>query len=187
MKVEKTVLPEVVLLTRDIWRDMRGEFSESWQRDRYHDAGLPKDWAQDNVSHSTRHVLRGLHFQWPRPQGKLVSVLSGSVLDVAVDVRRDSPTFGQSVTVELSAERGSQLYVPEGFAHGFSVLSREAVVHYKCTDFYVPVSERTLLWNDPRLGICWPSGVPVLSSKDEAGLPLGDFAANELPAIPKLP
>lgn len=186
LRIEALELPDVLHLTRDIWRDARGAFSESWQRDRYVDVGLPTEWAQDNVSHSTRHVLRGLHFQWPQPQGKLVSILSGTILDVAVDIRHDSPSFGLAATLELDAETGSQLYVPAGFAHGFLVLSHEAIVHYKCTALYAPGCESTLLWNDPVVGVPWPDIVPLLSPKDADGRALASFSMDELPSLEKL-
>jgi dTDP-4-dehydrorhamnose 3,5-epimerase len=181
MKVERLALPEVVLVTPVVRGDARGAFHEAWRRDRYHEAGLPDRWVQDNVSRSRGGVLRGLHVQHPRPQGKLVSVLVGEILDVAVDVRRGSPTFGQWVSAVLTAAGAEQLYIPEGFAHGFAVTSDEAVVHYKCTDYYAPGGELTVLWNDPAIGITWPIDRPILSEKDAAARPLDRIAADELP------
>jgi dTDP-4-dehydrorhamnose 3,5-epimerase len=143
MKVERLALPDVVLITPTLRRDARGSFHEHWQQARYREAGLPERWVQDNVSRSRAGVLRGLHYQHPHAQGKLVSVLVGEILDVAVDIRRGSPTFGRSVAVALDAGDARQLYVPEGFAHGFLVTSDEAVVHYKCTEYYVPSAEGT--------------------------------------------
>ncbi len=181
MKVLPTALPGVLLIEPTVWADSRGTFRETWQLERYATSGLPTHWAQDNVSVSTRHVLRGLHFQSIKPQGKLVTVLAGAILDVAVDVRHGSAHFGQSAVAELSERNARQLYVPPGFAHGFMVLSAEAVVHYKCTQLYHPASERTLIWNDPALSIAWPDAVPILSEKDAAGTRLADFRADELP------
>jgi dTDP-4-dehydrorhamnose 3,5-epimerase len=181
MNVDSTELPEVLCITPVVRADARGVFHESWHLDRYADAGLPTRWVQDNVSRSARGVLRGLHFQHPMPQGKLVSTLRGSILDVAVDIRVGSPRFGCSVAVILSADNARQLWIPAGFAHAFVVLSDEAIVSYKCTDFYRPDCERTLLWSDPQLGIEWPVPTPILSAKDAAGRRLADFAAGELP------
>lgn len=161
--------------------DARGSFHESWQLQRYAEAGLPDRWVQDNVSRSRLGVLRGLHFQHPRPQGKLVTALVGEILDVAVDIRRGSPTFGKSVAVPLSAAEPRQLYIPAGFAHGFIVTSDEAVVQYKCTDYYVPKCERTIAWNDQMIGVRWPLASPLLSERDAAGRPLDQFGADELP------
>lgn len=183
MNVEPSTLPGVMVFEMRIWRDTRGSFRETWQRERYESAGLPSTWVQDNVSVSARHVLRGLHYQTVRPQGKLVTVLSGSVVDVAVDVRAGSATFGRACSVELSRENGRQIYVPPGFAHGFLVTSDEAVVHYKCTELYHPASERTLLWNDPVLGIEWPAVSPVLSEKDAAGQLLAQLGPDALPSV----
>ena len=182
MKVERTSLSGVSIITPEVHTDDRGSFRESWQRSRYGDAGLPTEWWQDNVSISRRGVLRGLHFQHPNPQGKLVTVLRGEILDVAVDVRAGSPDFGRFVTATLSGENGRQLWVPEGFAHGFQVLSEEAIVHYKVTRPYDPAADRTIAWNDPAIGIEWRGAKPILSRKDAAGRRLGEFAPDELPA-----
>jgi dTDP-4-dehydrorhamnose 3,5-epimerase len=184
MIVESSSIPEVLLVTPTLRRDARGAFHESWQRERYRDAGLPADWLQDNVSRSRRGVLRGLHFQQPRAQGKLVSVMDGEILDVAVDIRRGSPTFGRWVSETLTAANARQLYVPPGFAHGFVVTSEEAIVHYKCTDLYVPDCERTIAWNDPSLGIAWPVATPILSERDAHGKRLADLRDDELPPFP---
>ena len=173
MHVRSTDLPEVMLLEPRAFADPRGFFLEAWQRDRFAGAGIAVEFVQDNLSRSRRGVLRGLHFQRLHPQGKLVQVVRGAVFDVAVDVRRRSPTFGRWTGLVLSDENHRQLYVPAGFAHGFYVLSDEADVLYKCTDNYYPEHERTLLWNDPEVGVRWPiSDGPVLSSKDAAGEPL---------------
>ena len=181
MRADVTALPGVLLLSPVVQGDARGSFHEMWQLSRYHDAGMPDRWVQDNVSRSTRGVLRGLHFQHPRAQGKLVSVLMGEIVDVAVDIRVGSPTFGQSVAEVLSATNAQQLYVPPGFAHGFAVLSDAAVVHYKCTEFYAPESERTVVWNDSSLRIDWGVTDPILSHKDAAAPRRLDFGRDELP------
>ena len=182
MKVERTGLAGVLVLTPIARVDPRGTFHENWHMERYAEAGLPDRWLQDNVSSSRRGVLRGLHFQNPRGQGKLVSVLRGEIFDVAVDVRRDSPTFGQSVAETLSADNHRQLYVPVGFAHGFLVLSDDAIVHYKCTEYYRPEHEQALAWNDPALGIAWPLEAPLQSAKDASAPRLADLPLDMLPA-----
>ncbi len=181
MKVETTGLPGVLLISPTLRTDSRGSFHEAWHATRYQDAGLPVSWAQDNVSRSGRGVLRGLHFQHPRAQGKLVSVLAGEILDVAVDIRVGSPTFGQSVAEVLDATTARQLYVPAGFAHGFAVVSDEAVVHYKCTERHAPEFEHIIAWNDRSLGIDWRVDRPILSTKDSDARSLSDFSTDELP------
>jgi dTDP-4-dehydrorhamnose 3,5-epimerase len=181
MKVIETELPGVLILEPRVFRDDRGYFVETWNASRYAEAGLPERFVQDNLSYSTRGVLRGLHYQHPRAQGKLVSVLQGAVYDVAVDIRRGAPTFGRWVGVELSAENGRQLYVPEGFAHGFAVLGDEALFVYKCTAPYDPAGEGSILWDDPDLGIAWPLATPRLSGKDAAAPRLRDVAPGRLP------
>lgn len=181
MNVEATVLPGVTIVSPVVRGDARGSFHESWHLARYVEAGLPDRWVQDNVSHSRRGVLRGLHFQHPEAQGKLVSALSGEILDVVVDIRRHSPTFARSVSVLLSSETRRQLYVPPGFAHGFLVLSDEATVHYKCTEYYRPEHEQVLAWNDPALQLAWPIDEPIVSAKDGAGRRLAEFPERALP------
>src|SRR4051812_2258062 len=161
MKVERTELDGVVVISPDVFRDDRGEFYEAWRRERYAEAGLPAEFVQDNVSVSRRGVLRGLHFQHPRAQGKLISVLEGEVYDVAVDIRAGSPSFGRWAAVTLAAADRRQLWIPPGFAHGFCVTSDLATVGYKCTDVYVAGAERCLSWNDPALSIPWPVRAPV--------------------------
>ena len=183
MKVESTAVPGVLIVTPVVRSDARGSFVESWQQARYAEAGLPTRWVQDNVSHSARGVLRGLHFQHPFGQGKLLTVLNGEILDVAVDVRRGSPTFTRVVSVVLSGENRRQLFVPAGFAHGFLVLSDVAIVHYKCTEYYRPELERTVAWNDPALEIQWPIAEPILSPKDAAAPGLHEFSSDALPAF----
>jgi dTDP-4-dehydrorhamnose 3,5-epimerase len=181
VKVQDTALPGVLLLEPRIFQDARGSFLEAWQRDRYAAEGLPRDFVQDNVSRSSRGVVRGLHLQNPEAQGKLVSVLFGEVFDVAVDVRVGSPTFGRWLGVTLSAENGRQLFLPEGFAHGFMATSAEAVFHYKCTRPYSPEHELTVRWDDPDLGIEWPDEQAVLSERDAAAPCLRDIPSDRLP------
>jgi len=167
--VTPTALPEVLLVKPDVHADQRGFFVEVWQAERYGAAGIPGPFVQDNHSRSSRHALRGLHYQVGRPQGKLVRVAAGSVFDVAVDLRRSSPSFGRWVGTILDEENQHQLWIPPGFAHGFYVLSDRADVIYKCTEPYVPSGDRAVRWNDPHLAIDWPlaeGGAPVLSTKD---------------------
>jgi dTDP-4-dehydrorhamnose 3,5-epimerase len=169
VNIIETDLPDVLIIEPKVFGDDRGFFMETWNRERYAEAGIPTEFVQDNLSFSRKGVLRGLHFQDPNPQGKLVSVLQGEVFDVAVDVKRDSPTFGKWVGVNLSFENKRQLYVPEGFAHGFCVTSEFALFSYKCTDSYSPKKERILMWNDPDVGIDWP----LKSSKFQARIRKG--------------
>jgi dTDP-4-dehydrorhamnose 3,5-epimerase len=175
MKVAATAIPDVLLLEPAIYQDERGFFFESFNQKRFDDASRRNVFfVQDNHSGSARHVLRGLHYQIHRPQGKLVRVISGEVFDVAVDLRRSSETFGKFVSTVLSAANKKQLWIPEGFAHGFLVLSDAAEFLYKTTDYYVPEDERCLIWNDSGIGIDWPKGIePILSAKDRLGLRLG--------------
>ncbi|ULX54842.1 dTDP-4-dehydrorhamnose 3,5-epimerase [Cupriavidus taiwanensis] len=169
MNIVKTALPEVLILEPKVFGDDRGFFFESFNARQFEDVtGLKRDFVQDNHSRSAKNVLRGLHYQIQQPQGKLVRVVAGTVFDVAVDIRRSSPNFGKWVGVELSAANKRQLWVPEGFAHGFVVLSESAEFLYKTTDYYAPQFERSLRWDDPALAIHWPiDGAPVLSKKDE--------------------
>jgi len=174
MNLTRTKISEVLVLEPKVFGDERGFFFESYNAKIFEELGLKRRFVQDNHSRSVRNVLRGLHYQLEQPQGKLVRVVSGSILDVAVDIRRSSPTFGQWVGEDLSAENKRMLWIPEGFAHGFCVTSESADVLYKTTDFYAPSFERSLLWNDPALAINWPlTGEPLLSQKDRAGLLLG--------------
>jgi dTDP-4-dehydrorhamnose 3,5-epimerase len=173
MKVTPTTIPDVRLIESRVFSDDRGFFFESWNARAFEDAGIGAVFVQDNHSRSRRGVLRGLHYQIEHAQGKLVRCVAGEVYDVAVDLRRSSPTFGRSVGVALSADNARMLWVPPGFAHGFVVLSDAADFLYKTTDYWHPEHERTLLWNDPALGIDWPlSGAPVINTKDAAGTPL---------------
>ncbi len=176
MEIVTTEIPEVLILKPEVFGDDRGFFMESFNRRRWHEAtGLDYDFVQDNHSRSGRGVLRGLHYQIKMPQGKLVRVVSGEVFDVAVDVRRSSPTFGKWVGALLSAENKMQFWIPPGFAHGFLVLSAEADFLYKATAYYAPEHERTIIWNDPQLDISWPADItPELSEKDSAAPLLHD-------------
>ncbi len=185
MKVKELSLPGLLLVEPKRFGDHRGYFVESWNKVRYEKVGISSAFVQDNLSFSKKGVLRGLHFQQKQPQGKLVTVLQGEVFDVAVDIRLGSPAFGQWEAVSLSGENGHQLYVPEGMAHGFCIVSDEALFAYKCTDFYHPESEHTLLWNDPDIGIAWPLASPALSEKDAKGLPLRALTPSMLPAYSK--
>ena len=169
MEFIPTRLPEVVLIKPRRFADARGFFVETWQARKFADAGIDAHFVQDNHSHSIRHTLRGMHYQIQQPQGKLVRVVSGAAYDVAIDIRRSSPRFGQWVGVELTAENQSMLWVPPGFAHGYLTLSERVDFLYKCTDYYAPQHERTILWNDPKVGIEWPLAAdvqPLLSPKD---------------------
>ncbi len=167
MDIEAGKLEGVRLIKPRVFQDERGFFTETYHEPRYHDAGLNRAFVQDNFSFSRKHVLRGLHYQSKYPQGKLVHVVQGAIWDVAVDLRRDSPTFGQWESETLTGENHHQLYIPEGFAHGFVVLSDTAAVMYKCTDVYRPDDDCGLLWSDPDLGIEWPVTAPHLSEKDQ--------------------
>ncbi|MDW7759436.1 MAG: dTDP-4-dehydrorhamnose 3,5-epimerase [Acidobacteriota bacterium] len=181
MKIVETDLPGVVLVELKSFADSRGYFMETWSRDRYAEFGLSEPFVQDNVSFSAKGVLRGLHFQHPRGQGKLVQVLSGEVYDVAVDIRPDSPSFGRWTGQTLSDQNRLQVYVPAGFAHGFCVLSDSALFVYKCTEFYDPKTEGGVLWNDPDLGIRWPVEHPLVSDKDSRFPRLKDIPFDSLP------
>jgi len=175
MEFKPTSLPGVLIIQPSLYQDGRGFFMETYRRSNFQAAGIPEDFVQDNHSGSQRGILRGLHYQIRQPQGKLVRVVRGAVYDVAVDLRRSSPAFGQWVGVTLSAENRLQLWIPPGFAHGFYVLSDWAETVYKATDYYAPAWERTLLWNDPQVGIAWPLAdgrPPLLSPKDAQGSPL---------------
>ena len=182
MKCEPTEIPDVLLVTPDVFRDPRGFFVETYNRARYADVGIDRDFVQDNYSHSCHGTLRGLHYQLPHAQAKLIGVVWGCIFDVAVDIRRHSPTFGKWVGRELSEKNRCQLYVPEGFAHGFAVLSEHADVIYKCTDFYHPEHDRGLLWSDPAIGIDWPLEGGILSEKDRKLPLLVDISEDLLPA-----
>jgi dTDP-4-dehydrorhamnose 3,5-epimerase len=171
MKIEGTSLPGVLLITPKIHSDSRGVFWETWNQKAFESAGLPATWVQDNFSVSKKNVVRGIHYQVVQPQGKLVRAAHGAVFDVAVDLRRNSPSFGEHVGVELNEENGRMLWIPEGFGHAFLVLSDIAGFAYKVTDFYNPTGERTIVWNDPDLDIAWPieAEKAIVSEKDAKG------------------
>lgn len=180
MKVIETRLPGVLIVEPKVFGDHRGFFLETYQIERYREAGIDLPFVQDNHSRSQRGVLRGLHFQKTRPQGKLVSVSRGAVYDVAVDIDPNSPTCGLFVGVELNDENHLQLWVPPGYAHGFCVLSEVADFQYKCTDFYFPEDEGGLLWNDPEVNIPWPIKEPQLSAKDRSNPSLRQILGQEV-------
>jgi dTDP-4-dehydrorhamnose 3,5-epimerase len=175
MRFLSTDIPEIILIEPEIFRDDRGFFMETYQAIEFTEAGIPTKFVQDNVSGSHQGILRGLHYQIQQPQAKLIRVTTGEIFDVAVDIRRNSPTFGKWTGIHLSSTNKRQIYIPAGFAHGFYVLSEWSEVFYKASDYYKPQWERTLIWNDDALGIQWPllgSDPPYLSVKDTQGLPL---------------
>lgn len=181
MKIKETSLPGVFLIETDVYKDSRGFFMETWNEKRYKELGLDVNFIQDNLSYSSRGVLRGLHYQHPNPQGKLVYVVQGEIFDVAVDIRVGSPNFGKWVGIILSSENKKQLYIPEGFAHGFCVLSETALFAYKCTDFYNPQTEGGIIWNDSDINIEWPIISPELSQKDKSYGLLREISKEKLP------
>lgn len=176
MKFEETALPGLLVITPKIFRDSRGHFLESYNQRMMSEAGLTDTWVQDNYSFSKKNVLRGIHYQVMQPQGKLIRVTQGTVLDVAVDLRRSSSAFGKHAAFELSDENGKMLWIPPGFGHGFLVLTDVAGFAYKVTDYYSPAGERTIVWNDPDLAIPWPiaAGEAIVSEKDAAGVRFKD-------------
>jgi dTDP-4-dehydrorhamnose 3,5-epimerase len=181
MNILKAEISEVLIIEPKLFGDSRGFFTELYQADRYGKHGIPAQFVQDNLSRSARGVLRGLHIQNPKPQGKLVTVLRGAVIDVAVDVRIGSPTFGRHVKVELNEENRRQFWIPRGFAHGFLVLSERADFFYKCDEYYSPADELVVTWADPALGIDWGNSNPELSQRHRAGRSLADL----IPYLPK--
>jgi len=181
MNITKTKLPGVLILEPKVFPDDRGYFLETWNSTRYEQAGIPGPFVQDNISFSKKGILRGLHFQYPQSQGKLIQVLSGEVMDIVVDIRVGSSTFGQWIGEALSESNHKQIYVPPGFAHGYCVTSETALFSYKCTDFYNPATEHGIIWNDPDIGIEWPIEHPALSPKDKAYPRLKDFEPENLP------
>ncbi len=176
-------IPDVILVEPDVFGDARGFFTETFHAGKYAAGGIDRSFVQDNLSFSQRGILRGLHFQLRRPQAKLVYVVSGEVFDVAVDLRRGSPTFGTWCGRVLSAENHRQMFIPEGFAHGFCVLSETATFLYKCGALYAPDDDRGVLWNDPDVGIRWPLEHPLLSAKDQRLPRLRDLAPDQLPGL----
>jgi dTDP-4-dehydrorhamnose 3,5-epimerase len=183
MDVIEMDLPGVLLIRPREFRDDRGSFLEVWHKERYKLAGISGEFVQDNVAVSRGGVIRGLHYQHPNPQGKLVMVLSGAVLDVAVDIRRESPTFGQWVSASLSAENSQQLWIPAGFAHGYAVLSETVIFAYKCTRLYDPSGDAAIRFDDPDIGIRWGISNPMLSSKDLAAPSLREVPPERLPGL----
>ncbi|NDY96743.1 dTDP-4-dehydrorhamnose 3,5-epimerase [Wenzhouxiangella limi] len=181
MKVEATDLPGVLLISPKVFADERGWFLETWRAERYSEHGIGPSFVQANASRSARGVLRGLHYQWPEPQGKLVWVSEGRVLDVAVDIRPHSPHFRRWTAMELDAESHQQLWIPEGFAHGFQVLSEQATFHYLCTRAYRGDCDASIAWNDPDIAVDWPLQPVELSAKDAAAPRLADLAPEHLP------
>lgn len=184
MKVTPLRIPEVLLIEPQLFQDDRGWFFEEYRDEAFREQGLPSSFRQENRSRSKRGVVRGLHFQLTRPQGKLVTCTHGELFDVAVDVRRGSPTFGQWAGVELRGDAPRLLWIPEGFAHGFCALSEYADLAYKCTEVYVREDERGIPWNDPALAIPWPVRVPIVSARDQGFTPLSASGA-DLPEYPR--
>ena len=183
MKIAETAIAGAFLIDLDFYGDDRGFFYETYQRRRYAGSGLEADFVQDNLSHSRRNVLRGLHYQVNKPMGHLITVIRGCVFDVGVDLRPNSPSFGQHVAVTLSADRHQQLYLPPGIAHGFYSLDEENEIFYKCTEFYDKDDEGGLLWNDKALGIDWPVENPLVNARDAAYPELRDIATSRLPKV----
>lgn len=183
MTVTPASIPAVRLIETTRYPDERGYFREVWRASRYRKAGIEGPFVQDNVSRSRPNVVRGLHFQHPHGQGKLIDVWGGRIYDVAVDIRRGSPTFGSYIEIVLDAKQGRQLYIPPGFAHGFAVVGDEdALISYKCTAEYAPDSEHTIRWDDPKLDIAWPIQKPTLSESDSQAPPLSTYAPDDLPS-----
>jgi len=181
MKIISTILPEVLIIEPAVFNDTRGQFFESFHKLKYKDAGIPVEFIQDNVSVSMKNVLRGLHFQYPYGQDKLVSVLQGEVLDIILDIRIGSPTFGQWVSIILNNDNKRQVFVPQGFAHGFIANCDNTIFSYKCSDYYNSQTEHSILWNDPMLDIAWTSKEPLLSSKDSCAQKLNEYQLDQLP------
>jgi dTDP-4-dehydrorhamnose 3,5-epimerase len=183
MKVIETSLPGVLVVEPQVFKDSRGYFYESYNEAKYVKAGIRAKFVQTNVSQSARGVLRGLHYQWPNPQGKLVSVLEGEVYDVAVDIRRNSPTFGQWTSVMLTANNHRHMWIPEGFAHGFCVLSERTTFAYQCTTPYDSAADAAICWNDAQIGVDWPISQPLISDKDAKAPLLVQVPEDRLPTF----
>ncbi|HEY6900068.1 MAG TPA: dTDP-4-dehydrorhamnose 3,5-epimerase, partial [Puia sp.] len=175
--VEKTEIRDLLIITPEVFKDDRGFFTETYRKDKFNEFGLNLEFVQDNHSKSARNVVRGLHFQWEPPMGKLMRVTQGTAFLVAVDIRIGSPTFGKWIGVEASSDNRKQVYAPAGFARGFCVLSESAEIQYKCTGIYSNKAESGVLWNDPAIGIDWPVKEPILSKKDEVAQTLAEWAA----------
>jgi len=187
MKFIKTDIDDVIIIEPTIFGDRRGFFTETYRKSWFEQAGVPSEFVQDNLSRSKKGTLRGLHYQFRNSQAKLVMVTRGEVLDVAVDIRKGSPTFGKHVSAVLNEDNKRMIFIPEGFAHGFAVLSEEADFQYKCSSYYDPESERTVRWNDPVLKIDWTIREPLLSDKDKAAPLLKEMKDSELPVYKNLP
>jgi dTDP-4-dehydrorhamnose 3,5-epimerase len=185
MKIIPTQLREVLLIEHNVFGDQRGFFLETYQKERFAEVGIRAEFVQDNLSFSVGGTLRGLHYQHPHGQAKLMQVLSGKILDVAVDIRHNSATFGQGVAITLDAQDHQQFFIPSGFAHGFCVISDTALFSYKCSDYYAPQHEGGVLWNDPDLNIEWPIDNPILSDRDKKWPRLRDIPVSELPTVEK--
>lgn len=183
MKAASTSLPGVLIVEPQVFEDPRGFFYESYNEAKYANLGIHASFVQANVSRSSKGVLRGLHYQWPNPQGKLVSVLEGEVYDVAVDIRRGSPTFGQWTSAMLTADNRRHMWIPAGFAHGFCVLSEFATFTYQCTTLYDPAADAAICWNDAAIGVDWPISNPLISAKDVKAPLLADVPADRLPTF----
>lgn len=183
MKIIPTEIPDVLIIEPDVFNDSRGCFMETYNKERYSEVGINDIFVQDNLSFSSRNVLRGMHFQIKYPQTKLLQVISGEIFDAAIDLRPESETYGQWVGMLLSDENNRQAYIPRGFAHGFCVLSDTARVSYKCSDIYRPGDEGGILWSDPDIGIKWPAANPVVSEKDSKLPILSDCPSNCLPVV----
>lgn len=180
MQITQTNIPDVLLLKPEVYRDERGFFLETYREDYLKDQGVDVHFVQDNLSQSQQNTVRGLHYQIEQQQDKLLMVMQGKILDVAVDLRQGSPTFGEYVAMELSSENKHQMYIPKGFAHGFSVLSEKALVYYKCSDYYDPEGERGLFWDDPALDIDWKVKEPIISDKDQKQPLLNEITEKDL-------
>lgn len=187
MKIIPTSLKEVLIIEPDVFADKRGFFMETYHQERYRNSGISQAFVQDNLSSSVKGTLRGLHYQIDQPQAKLVQVVSGEIYDVAVDIRKNSPTFGKWTGVHLSSETKRQLFIPEGFAHGFCVLSETALFLYKCSDLYAPGDEGGILWSDPAIGIEWPVTNPIISEKDNRLPCLSEIQLHRLPRVEVMP
>ncbi|MCK4958956.1 MAG: dTDP-4-dehydrorhamnose 3,5-epimerase [Planctomycetes bacterium] len=183
MNIIETDLPGVIIFEPKVFTDGRGCFIETWSKQRYEDAGINVSFVQDNISYSAKGVLRGLHYQHPHQQGKLIKVIRGEVFDVAVDIRLDSATFGKWTSVTISEDNHRQIYIPPGFAHGFCVLSDEAIFSYKCTDYYNGPCEGGVRWDDPDIGIDWPITAPSVSPKDAALTKFSEISEDKLPRM----
>ena len=186
MNIKETKLTGVLILEPKVFSDDRGYFLETWNNTRYEQAGIPGPFVQDNISFSKKGILRGLHFQYPQSQGKLIQVLSGEVVDIVVDIRAGSPTYGQWIGEILSESNHRQIYVPQGFAHGYCVTSEAALFSYKCTDFYNPATEHGIIWNDPDIEIEWPTSQPELSAKDAVYPRHKDLRPESLPQFGRI-